>query len=126
MCHQTVSLVAEVLEAGGIPSVVLGSARDIVEEVGVARFYFTDFPLGNPVGRPDADDEQMENLRNALRMFETAGLARTTVQSPHVWGETGWRERFMQILDPDALAREGAARRARQAAVRDAAGSDAG
>ena len=46
------SLVARHLESHGIPTVVLGAARDIVEECGVARFVFTDFPLGNPCGRP--------------------------------------------------------------------------
>ena len=52
MCHQTVSLVGRHLEANGIPTVVIGSARDIVEQCGVARFLFTDFPLGNACGRP--------------------------------------------------------------------------
>ena len=52
MCHQTVSLTARHLEENGIPTVVVGSARDVVEECGVARFLFTDFPLGNPCGKP--------------------------------------------------------------------------
>jgi len=47
-----VSLVSRHLEANGISTVVIGSARDIVEECGVARFVFSDFPLGNPCGKP--------------------------------------------------------------------------
>ena len=31
---------------------VIGSARDVVEECGVPRFLFVDFPLGNPCGKP--------------------------------------------------------------------------
>ena len=34
MCHQTVSLVARHLEANGIPTIVMGCAKDIVEHVG--------------------------------------------------------------------------------------------
>mgnify|MGYP001822723789 CR=1 FL=1 len=109
------SLVANLVEEAGIVTVVAGSARDIVEEVGVPRFLFTDFPLGSPLGRPDAPEDQLENLRAALTLAASAWAPRTTVQSPQVWGENGWRERFMRIDDPEALAREGEARRARQA-----------
>ena len=59
------SLVARHLEANGLPSVVVGSARDIVEECGVARFLFSDFPLGNPCGRPD--DGTMQEAIVGLR-----------------------------------------------------------
>ena len=50
--HQTVSLTARHLEAAGMPTVILGSALDVVEHCGVPRFLFTDFPLGNPCGKP--------------------------------------------------------------------------
>ena len=46
------SLVARHLEANDIPTIILGSAKDIVEHCGVPRFLFTDFPLGNPCGKP--------------------------------------------------------------------------
>ena len=114
MCHQTVSLVANVVEAAGIVSVIAGSARDIVEEVGAPRFYFTDFPLGNPLGRPDDFAEQQRLLAGALELAVNAWAPRTTVQADAVWGDTGWRARFMAIDDPDALAKAGEARRAKQ------------
>jgi len=41
---RTVSLVARYLEANGLPTVIVGSALDIVEHCGVPRFLFTDFP----------------------------------------------------------------------------------
>jgi len=47
-----VSLVSRYLEENGLSTVIMGSARDIVEECGIARFIFTDFPLGNPCGKP--------------------------------------------------------------------------
>jgi D-proline reductase (dithiol) PrdB len=47
VCHQTISLAARYLEANGIPTVIMGCAKDIVEFAGVPRFLFNDFPLGN-------------------------------------------------------------------------------
>ena len=47
ICHQSISLHARYLEAHGIPTVVMGCAKDIVEHCGVPRFLFSDFPLGN-------------------------------------------------------------------------------
>ena len=46
ICHQSVSIAARAAEEAGIPTVIMGCARDIVEHVGVSRFYFSDFPLG--------------------------------------------------------------------------------
>ena len=40
------SLVARYLERNGIPTVVMGAAKDIVEYAGVPRFLFSDFPHG--------------------------------------------------------------------------------
>ena len=97
------SLVARHLEAHGIPTVVVGSARDIVEHCGVARFLFTDFPLGNPCGHPWDADMQTEILRLALRMLETAPGPRTTVRAPFDWkpDDPDWRARYNRIRPED-------------------------
>ncbi|MFX8743372.1 hypothetical protein ABTM45_19450, partial [Acinetobacter baumannii] len=58
VCHQTVSLVARHLEANGIPTVVMGCAKDIVEHAAVPRFLFSDFPLGNSAGKPHDEASQ--------------------------------------------------------------------
>lgn len=115
------SLVSRYLESRGIPTVVMGSARDIVEECGVARFLFTDFPLGNPVGKPYDTTMQHATVGFALDLLERAFLPRTTVQTPWRWSEDeSWREVYARI-DSDrieALRREGEARRALQAGAR--------
>ena len=96
------SLAARLLEAEGIPTVIIGSARDIVEECGVPRFLFTDFPLGNPVGKPDDSAMQQRILGMALELLESARFPRTTVQAPFVWDETGeWRQSYMEIIRSD-------------------------
>jgi hypothetical protein len=101
-----VSLVARHLEANGIPTVVIGSARDVVEHCGVPRFLFTDFPLGNPCGHPGRRDMQRSILRQALSLLATAAGPRTTVTAPFGWNEEGtvWRPRYGRI-DPAELDR---------------------
>ena len=100
MCHQTVSLVARHLETHGIATVILGSARDIVEHCGVPRFVFTDFPLGNPCGKPYDAAMQRAIVGFGLDLLEMAFAPRTTVQTPFVWSEDQfWRDNYMR-LDP--------------------------
>jgi len=85
VCHQTVSLAARMLEENGISTVVMGCAKDIVEYVGVPRFLFSDFPLGNGAGRPKDPASQRFTLDLALSVLEAAPAPRTTVQSPLKW-----------------------------------------
>jgi hypothetical protein len=92
VCHQTLALLARHLEAGGIATVIMGCAKDIVEHCGVPRFLFSDFPLGNSAGRPGDLASQAFTLELALRVLETAPAARTTVQSPLRWsGDPLWK-----------------------------------
>ena len=95
------SLVARHLEANGLPTVIMGCAKDIVEHGGVPRFLFSDFPLGNSAGHPFDAESQAATLELALRVLETAPAARTTVQSPLRWrDDASWKLDFMNL---DAL-----------------------
>ena len=108
MCHQTVSLAARHLEANGIASIVLGCAKDIAEHCGVPRFLFSDFPLGNAAGRPKDPASQAFTLELALRVLETAPVARTTVQSPLRWSaDPSWKLDYSNIdrLSPEETRR---------------------
>jgi len=87
VCHQSLALVARQLEQAGIATVVMGCAKDIVEHVGVPRFLFTDFPLGNAAGRPNDPTSQDATLELALRTLEAAPGSRTTVESPQRWSD---------------------------------------
>ena len=106
MCHQTVSLVARHLEAEGIPTVILGAAKDIVETVGVPRFVFSDVPLGNPAGRPFDVDSQRLALECALRLLESAPGPRTTWQSPIRWTDDDSHDWKLDFNNPDTLTAE--------------------
>ena len=101
------SLVARQLEADGLPSVILGCAKDIVEYCGVPRFLFSDFPLGNSAGRPFDAESQALTLELALRVLESAPAARTTVQSPLRWREdASWKLDFSNLdrMTPEQIA----------------------
>jgi D-proline reductase (dithiol) PrdB len=106
VCHQTVSLVARHLEASGLPTVIMGCAKDIVEHCGVPRFTFSDFPLGNSGGRPFDVESQTATLELALRVLEAAPAARTTVQSPQRWSDdASWKLDYNNLdkLTPEEL-----------------------
>jgi D-proline reductase (dithiol) PrdB len=102
-----VSLVARYLEAHGLPTVIMGCAKDIVEHCGVPRFLFSDFPLGNSAGHPFDPESQAATLELALRVLETAPAARTTVQSPLRWrDDASWKLDFSNLakLAPEQIA----------------------
>ena len=103
------SLAARTIEAGGIPTLVMGCAKDIVEWVGVPRFLFSDFPLGNPAGKPRDKASQSATLELALAVLESAPGPRTTVQNPIRWNADGrWKLDFSNV---DQLSTEEIARR---------------
>ena len=115
MCHQTVSLVARYIEAAGIPTVIMGCARDIVEHAGVPRFHYSEFPLGNSAGKPDDEASQWDTVTGALALFDAATAARTTVVSPQTWADSDdWQRDFMNV---DAMSEDEVQRRKREFAA---------
>jgi hypothetical protein len=127
VCHQSVSLAARALEDSGIATVVMGCAKDIVEHVGVPRFLFSDFPLGNGAGRPRDPESQRVTLDLALSLLERAPAPRTTVQSPLAWSaDPDWKLDYCNIdrLSPEEIQRRRAefdAQKAAAKAIRDRA-----
>ena len=98
---------------------VIGSARDIVEECGVPRFLFVDFPLGNPCGKPWDVPMQQALIGEAIDLLEKSWQPRTTVQAPFAWTTDEndlWRSRYMHVDDSnrEALAEAGRKRREQQ------------
>jgi hypothetical protein len=81
--------------------VLFGCARDIVEWCGVPRFVFSDFPLGNPIGRPFDAAMQREVLGLGLDLLETATAPGTTVVNPHAWSaDHSWKARVLTKAQP--------------------------
>ena len=114
-------LVARHLEAAGIATVILGSAIDIVEHCGAPRFLFTDFPLGNPCGRPYDSAMQRSIVEAGIDLLESAPGPGTVVRTSYRWSDDeSWRQRYMEVRpeNRDELAAKGEARRAQRAQVR--------
>lgn len=107
ICHQSQSLLARYLEEAGIPTVIMGAAKDIVEYCGVPRLLFSDFPLGNAAALPNNEQSQDSNFELALRLLEGAPGARTTVQSPLTWSvDPAWKLDYSNLdrLSPEEIA----------------------
>ena len=86
---------------------VLGCAKDLVESAGVARFVFSDFPLGNSGGKPFDLESQRGIFALALELLDSATAPRTTVQSPYRWAEDcAWKRDFYRLdMTPAQIAR---------------------
>ncbi len=79
------------------------SAWSITAAVNTPRAAFLDFPLGHTSGRPGRPDEQREIIRDALRLFESAGQSGTIVPLDFDWGSP-WKD------DPTKLVGNASAR----------------
>ena len=111
VCHQSVAIAARHLEADGMPTVIMGCAKDIVERAGVPRFLFSDFPLGNGAGRPNDPEGQFKAAGMALDLLESAEEGGATRANPQEWSEDhSWKEDFLNA--GKLTAEEIAARRA--------------
>jgi hypothetical protein len=107
ICHQSQSLLARYLEEAGIPTVIMGAAKDIVEYCGVPRFLFSDLPLGNAAALPNNLQSQDANFELALHLLEHAPGSQTTVQSPLVWStDPSWKLDYSNLdrLLPEEIA----------------------
>ena len=116
------SLVARQLEENGIATVILGSAKDILTYCGAPRFIFTDFPLGNPCGRPYDSESQQKIMSTALSALETADTAGQSTDVPLRWESTfDWKKNFMYVgpENIESLRDAGEARRKKQIALRE-------
>lgn len=97
MCHQTVCLVARHLEAHGIPTMVLGSALDILEAGRPPRATFVDYPLGHSSGKPFDRADQLGIVRAALAGLETMTHPGGIHRLPNTWAADGdWRADAMR------------------------------
>lgn len=104
-----------------MPTVIVGSALDIVEYCGVPRFLFTDFPLGNPCGPPGRLDLQRTIAEQALDLLRDAAAPRTTRKSDVLWpSDDDWRPRYGRVKpeDVERLKAVGEERRRTQARAR--------
>ncbi|MFK8022693.1 MAG: hypothetical protein AB8G26_01910 [Ilumatobacter sp.] len=66
------SVLAHVLEAAGITTIVLASMRDVVEKMAPPRALFCDFPLGRPLGHPGNAAFQRDVIERAFALLDAS------------------------------------------------------
>jgi hypothetical protein len=123
VCHQSVGLIARVVEEAGIPTLCMTSALDITQAVKPPRAVFLNFPLGHQTGKPNQPELQRQIVKDAMRAFETITVPGTIVQLPYVWdaNDRSWEQRdytkgWMPVRpSPEDADRQEAQRRARYA-----------
>ena len=111
------SLVARQLEAKGIPTLIIGSAIDIVDHVRVPRYLHVDFPLGNPCGRPYDVVMQKQIIGQALSWIGAATDCLWLARSPVEWSDDqSWRDDYSRVDESNSeeLKQRGEARRQQQ------------
>ncbi len=79
-------LIARSIEELGIPTVYLGSCRDIMVLVKAPRSVFLDFPLGRQCGKPHNTELQTRILKDTLNVLTTAAIPGAVVDLPYRWG----------------------------------------
>lgn len=81
MCQQTAGLAARVIEEAGIPTVMLTLVREVAELVNAPRSLYVRHPFGSPVGRPGEADKQLDVLRKAIALLQSADRGGTILDS---------------------------------------------
>jgi D-proline reductase (dithiol) PrdB len=112
-----VSLIARVLEANGIATVIIGSALDIVLHCGIPRYVHSDLPLGNPCGAPYDKVMQQSIMDTAMGLLSQAHGSNAVMRSDAVWpGDNSWRDDYSRVDDSnrELLKLKGEARRRQQ------------
>ena len=91
-------LIARILEAAGISTVSLSSARSITAAANPPRAVFLDYPLGQTAGRagdPDEQDFVMNSALNAVEgMTQPGAIEAIDLQ----WSnDDSWKEGVMRV-----------------------------
>jgi hypothetical protein len=92
-----VPVLARVIEAAGISTVLVTMVPDLAERIGVPRIVGVEFPFGHTLGHAGDHEEQMNVIRDALRVLRDASEPNTVVHLPYEWPDV---ERWKQEWHP--------------------------
>ncbi|OHE21953.1 MAG: hypothetical protein A2Z43_07705 [Syntrophobacterales bacterium RBG_19FT_COMBO_59_10] len=100
MCHQSVGLIARLLESAGISTLCMSSALDISRAVNPPRTAFLDYPLGHTAGKPGDPALQREIMLEALEAFTSLTAPGAVKMLPFRWSEdNSWQKTAMRGKD---------------------------
>lgn len=75
------------VEEAGISTLIIGSARDVMEAVKGPRAVYVDFPLGHNIGKPFDNSLQLNILKDAFEALKSIKQPGTIVDLPYKWNE---------------------------------------
>ena len=78
-------LVTRVVEAAGIPTVLVSTARDLSLQVKPPRTVFVNHPMGNTFGKHDDTELQRQILCDALDLLVNCKQGGELVDLPYQW-----------------------------------------
>lgn len=85
MCHKSVGLVQNIVEARGIATISITVRPEITWGVGVPRAAYVRFPTGAPLGEPGQNWQHRTILKGVLDVLAEAEEPRTMVELPYRW-----------------------------------------
>ncbi len=97
-------LIAHFIESHDIPTLVIGTALDIMAKVPPPRAVFVDHPVGRTFGRPGDRRKQEEILSEALgelAKFTASGQIRDLHCQWDAGGSRSWEEELRALLLSD-------------------------
>jgi hypothetical protein len=102
-CHQATAVLARALEAGGLPTLMLSTLRDISQAYQPPRTALVDYPIGSPCGRVGDPEHQRATLRAALscRLDTTTAQLHTVDLRYQADGGREWIERTQAAYRAD-------------------------
>lgn len=85
MCHRSVGLIQNLVEARGIATVSVSLKPEITLGVGVPRAGYLRFPLGSPLGEADNAELQRSILADLFRVLDEADRPGSVLELPYRW-----------------------------------------
>lgn len=101
-CHQTMGLLARVIERGGIPTVSVTGAQDVTELIRPPRAAYLDYPLGYSLGRPGEAAEQRAIVREVLELAESELEPGSIVGLGRRWPDPNWESEVVERYRQEA------------------------
>ena len=92
-------LIARIVEAHGIPTLVYCTVRDITAKVNPPRAAFLDYPVGNAAGRPNDAADQRAVIEAGLRSMKQSTGPGSILDLPFTWNgeDRSWEEDIRSI-----------------------------
>jgi hypothetical protein len=98
-----VPVLARVIEAAGISTVLVTMVPDLAERIGVPRIVGVEFPYGHTLGHAGEREEQTKVIRDALRVLRDARQPNTVEHLPYEWPDFERWKREWQPSEPSPI-----------------------